>query len=197
MSKRIGILGGMSHESTVKYYDFLHKKYYEKYQNYNYPEIAVFSLNFQKVIDYEQNGDKQGYIKYLLEGIQRLTDAGADFVIMAANSPHAFFQELVEQSKVSMISIAEETIKKAKKERMKRLLLIGIKFTMQSPFYKEVGNKYGIEIVTPSGKEQDRINGVIFNELCLGVFNESSKKRILSIIESYPVDGVILGCQNS
>jgi aspartate racemase len=194
MSKRIGILGGMSHESTLTYYGFFHKKYYEKYHNCDYPEIAVYSLNFQKIIDYEQNGDKQGYIKYLLEGIQRLTDAGADFVIMAANSPHAFFQELEQQSKVPMISIAEETIKKAKKERMKRLLLTGIKFTMQSPFYKEVGKKYGIEIVTPSGKEQDRINGIIFDELCLGVFNESSKKRILSIIESYPLGGVILGC---
>jgi len=194
MSKRIGILGGMSHESTVKYYDFFHKKYYEKYQNYDYPEIAVYSLNFQKVIDYEHNGDKQGYINYLLQGIQGLTNAGADFVIMAANSPHAVFHELEEQSKVPMISIAEETIKKAKKERMKRLLLTGIKYTMQSPFYKEVGKKYGIEIVTPSGKEQDRINGIIFDELCLGVFNESSKKRILSIIESYPLDGVVLGC---
>jgi aspartate racemase len=194
MSKRIGILGGMSHESTVKYYDFFHKKYYEKYQNYDYPEIAVYSLNFQKVIDYEHNGDKQGYINYLMQGIQGLTNAGADFVIMAANSPHAVFPELEEQSKVPMISIAEETIKKAKKERMKRLLLTGIKHTMQSPFYKEVGKKYGIEIVTPSGKEQDRINSIIFDELCLGVFNESSKKRILSIIESYPLDGVVLGC---
>ena len=194
MSKRIGILGGMSHESTLTYYDFFHKKYYEKYHNCDYPEIAVYSLNFQKIIDFEHNGDKQGYIKYLMQGIQGLTNAGADFVIMAANSPHALFPELVEQSKVPMISIAEETIKKAKKDRMKRLLLTGIKYTMQAPFYKEVGKKYGIEIVTPSGKEQDRINSIIFDELCLGVFKENSKKRILSIIESYPLDGVILGC---
>jgi aspartate racemase len=194
MSKRIGILGGMSHESTLTYYDFFHKKYYKKYQNYDYPEIALYSLNFQKVIDYEHNCDKQGYINYLMQGIQGLTNAGADFVIMAANSPHAVFPELEEQSKVPMISIAEETIKKAKKETIKRLLLTGIKYTMQSPFYKEVGKKYGIEIVTPSGKEQDRINSIIFDELCLGVFHESSKKRILSIIESYPLDGVILGC---
>ncbi|UCH97279.1 MAG: amino acid racemase [Candidatus Aminicenantes bacterium] len=194
MSKRIGILGGMSHESTVVYYDFVHKKYYERYKNYNYPEIVVFSLNFQKVINYEHNGDSEGYTGYLLEGIHALVNAGADFVIMSANSPHAFFRELEKQSTVPMISIAEETIKKAKKERMKRLLLTGIKFTMKSHFYKEVGNKYGIEIVTPSGKEQDRIDSIIFDELCLGVFNESSKKRVVSIIESYPVDGVILGC---
>ena len=129
-----------------------------------------------------------------MAGIDSLVNAGADFVIMAANSPHKVFRELEKQSKVPMISIAEETIKKAKKERLKRLLLTGIKFTMKSHFYKDVGKKYGIEIITPSGKEQDRIDGVIFDELCLGVFNESSKKRILNIIESYPVDGVILGC---
>ncbi len=194
MSKRIGILGGMSHESTIKYYDFIHKKYYEKHKDYNYPEIVIFSLNFQKVIDLEHNDDTEAYINYLLEGIQHLVRAGADFIIMSANSPHAVFQELEKQSNVPMISIAEVTIKKAKKEAMKRLLLTGIKFTMKSCFYKDVGKKYGIEIITPSGKEQDTIDRIIFDELCLGIFKESSKKRILDIVESYPVDGVILGC---
>lgn len=194
MSKRIGILGGMSHESTITYYNFIHRKYYEKFQDFNYPEIVIFSLNFKKLIDLEHKGDTEGTVRYLVEGIGQLVKAGVDFAIMAANSPHAFFHEIEKQSGVPLISIAEQTIKKAKEDRLKRLLLTGIKFTMQSAFYKEVGQKYGIEIVTPNGKEQERINGIIFDELCLGVFKESSKRRILDIIESYPVNGVILGC---
>jgi len=194
MSKRIGILGGMSYESTIKYYSYIHQTYYEKYHDYNYPEIVIFSLNFQKVIELENKGDSQASAEYLIKGIRLLANAGAEFVIMAANSPHAFYQEVEKQSNVPMINIAEETMKNAKKDELRRLLLTGIKFTMRAPFYKEVAKKYGIEIVTPNGKEQDRINDIIFNELCLGVFKESSKRRIIDIIESYPVHGVILGC---
>jgi len=184
----------MSHESTITYYSLILQKYYKKHHDYNYPEIVIFSLNFQKVIDFELYGDTEGYIEYLMEGIHALVKAGVDFIIMSANSPHAVFPELEKQAKVPMISIAEETIKKAQHQGMKKLLLTGIKFTMQSPFYKDVGRKYGIEIVTPSVTEQDVIDSIIFNELCIGIFNDDSKNKILDIIENYPVDGVILGC---
>jgi aspartate racemase len=192
--KRIGILGGISHESTIKYYDLILEKYYKKHHDYDYPEIVIFSLNFQKVIDFELDRDTEAYIEYLMEGILCLVNAGVDFIIMAANSPHAVFPELEKQAKVPMISIAEETIKKAQHQGMKKLLLTGIKFTMQSSFYKDVGRMYGIEIVTPSKTEQDVIDSIIFNELCIGIFNRAGKNRILDIIGNYPVDGVILGC---
>ncbi|MEW5996116.1 MAG: amino acid racemase [Candidatus Micrarchaeota archaeon] len=194
MAKRIGILGGISHESTIKYYELILRKYFEKYRDYYYPEMVIFSLGFQKFTDFENNGDKEGYVKYIMEGIRNLENANVDFIIMAANSPHAVFEEVKKMAKVPMISIAEVTAAKAKQEELKKLLLLGIKFTMQSTFYKEVCKRYGIEVMTPSESEQNEINRIIFDELCIGKFKDESKMELLRIIDNYEVEAVILGC---
>lgn len=192
--KRIGILGGISHESTIAYYELIMKKYFEKYKNYYYPEIVIFSLDFQKFTDFEDSKETGAYIRYIVEGIQSLERAGAAFIIMAANSPHAVFEDVQKRARVPMISIAEVAAKEARNRGMKKLLLMGITFTMESPFYKDVCNKHGIEIVTPSEEEQNEINRIIFDELCIGEFRDESKKKLLEIIEAYDIDGVILGC---
>ncbi|MFH1587558.1 MAG: amino acid racemase [Candidatus Diapherotrites archaeon] len=194
MKKRIGILGGMSHESTIKYYELILGKYFETHKDYYYPEVVIFSVDFQKLSDFENNKDMKGYVKYLQRGISSLEKAGAEFIIMAANSPHAVFDEVQKQAAVPMISIAEVTAKKAERDGMKKLLLLGIKFTMQSSFYQNVCKKYGIEIIVPNEQEQDEINRIIFKELVIGKFNEDSKNKLLEIINNYKVDGVILGC---
>ena len=191
---RIGLLGGMSYESTLKYYQLLLEKYYEKEQDYCYPEIVIFSLNFQKVIDYELGDDKEKYIAYLMEGINSLENAGVDFIFMAANSPHAVYKNLKNQSKVPILSIVTATAEVAKKEKMKQLLLLGIKFTMQSTFYQQEFKDFRMEVITPSEREQNEIDTIIFNELVVGIFKEQSKQKLLEIIRNYQVDGVILGC---
>ncbi|MFX1410235.1 MAG: aspartate/glutamate racemase family protein [Promethearchaeota archaeon] len=193
-SKRIGILGGMSYESTIKYYDLILQKYYEKFNNYNYPEIVIFSLNFQKVIDYELGDNRERYIEYLMSGIKALENAGVSFILLAANSPHAVFEDLENQSTIPLLSIVESTAQKAIEEKMKKLLLTGIKFTMQSTFYQNYFKNLGINIITPSNQEQDEINRIIFDELVIGFYRQESKQRLLQIIKNYEVDGVILGC---
>ncbi|HEC39561.1 MAG TPA: amino acid racemase [bacterium] len=192
--KRIGILGGMSYESTMKYYDLILQKYFDIHNDYRYPEIVIFSLNFQKLIDYELGDNKEKYIDYLMSGINSLEKSGVNFIVMAANSPHAVFEELENLSKVPILSIVKATINRAKHENMKKLLLFGIKFTMQSTFYQNYCKKCGIEVITPSDEEQDEINTIIFDELVIGLFKQESKKRIIQIINGYKVDGVILGC---
>ena len=192
--KRIGILGGISHESTIEYYHLIHKKYFEHFGNYYYPEIVIFSLDFQKFTDTEKEGQEDMHLAYMMEGIQALEKAGADFIIMAANSPHAYFERVQKQTKVPMISIAEVTAKRAKEKGMKKLLLTGIKFTMQSRFYPDVCAKYEIQVVTPSDAQQDEIDNLIFQELCRGKFTDQTKQKLISIINQYDVDGVILGC---
>ncbi|MBD3252785.1 amino acid racemase [Candidatus Pacearchaeota archaeon] len=191
--KRIGILGGISYQSTIEYYRLIMEKYFEKFQDYYSPEIVIFNLDFQKFTDFENN-DKENYINYIMEGINSLKNAGVDFIIMAANSPHAVFDEIKEKNKIPMISIAEVTADKAKKLGLKKLLLLGIKFTMQSSFYKEVCNKRNIEVIVPDESEQDEINRIIFKELCSGLFREESKIKLFNIINRYDVGGVILGC---
>lgn len=194
MVKRIGILGGISHESTIKYYELILKKYFENFKNYYYPEIVIFSLDFQKFTDFEDNKDIDGYIDYIMEGINSLQNSKVDFIIMAANSPHAVFDSVKDKAKVPMLSIAEVTAENARQQEIKKLLLLGIKFTMESTFYQKVCNDKGIEVITPNETEQDEINKIIFDELCIGKFTNESKKRLLEIIEGYDVEGVILGC---
>ena len=194
MKRRIGILGGISHKSTARYYELIHEKYFQKHGDYRYPEVVVFSLDFQRFTDLENRGDREGYIGYIVEGVASLERAGVDFIVMAANSPHAVYEEVRERANVTMISIAEVTAQKAKEEGLKTLLLVGIKFTMQSTFYHEVCEKHGIEVITPSEEEQEEIDRMIFDELVIGIFMEESKRRLLEIIEGYDVDGVILGC---
>jgi aspartate racemase len=192
--KKIGILGGMSNESTIKYYDLILQKYYERYQDFHYPEILIYSLNFQKVIDYEMGDDESTYIDYLMIGINSLQNGGVDFIIMAANSPHAVYDKLVQRSQVPILSIVEATAKKAQQEKLRKLLLLGIKFTMQSSFYPEYFAKSGMEVITPSDSEQDVINEIIFDELVIGKLTKQSKNMLLKIVNAYEVDAVILGC---
>lgn len=192
--KRIGILGGISHESTVKYYDLIHERYFERYGDYHYLEVVVFSLDFQRFTDLEDRGDVEGYVAYIMEGIRSLERAGVDFIVMAANSPHAVFDEVQERSEVPLISIVDVVAKAAEKEGLGFLLLTGIRFTMQSTFYQDACSRRGIKVVTPSEAEQTEIDRLIFDELVVGLFREESKRRFLEIIGGYNVDGVILGC---
>jgi len=194
MAKRIGILGGVSAESTVEYYTRLIRGYFARQGNDHYPEIVIYSLDFRHFTNFEDNGDRDGYIAYIMTGIRALERAGAEFILMSANSPHSVFEELETQAVVPMLSIVNATAEDAKRLGLKKLLLLGIKYTMQSTFYQKACRGMGIEIVTPVESEQDEINGIIFEELARGIFRDETKQRLLQIIAGYPVDGVILGC---
>jgi aspartate racemase len=194
MTKRIGILGGISAESTIEYYSRIIRGYYERRHDDHYPETVIFSLDFQRFTDFENAGDRPGYIAEIMSGIRALESAGVDFVIMAANSPHAVFDDVEAQARVPMLSIVRVTAEEARARGLRKLLLLGIKFTMQSSFYQDTCHESGIEVITPSEPEQDEINRIIFDELTRGIFKDASRARLLAIIGQYSVDGVILGC---
>jgi aspartate racemase len=194
MTKRIGILGGISAESTKEYYSRIIRGYYERRHDDHYPETVIFSLDFQRFTDFENAGDRPGYIAEIMSGIRALESAGVDFVIMAANSPHAVFDDVAAQARVPMLSIVRVTAEEARARGLRKLLLLGIKFTMQSSFYQDTCRELGIEVITPSEAEQDEINRIIFDELTRGIFKDASRARLLAIIGQYPADGVILGC---
>ena len=194
LPKKIGILGGISHESTIKYYELILKKYYELKGDYYYPEIIIYSLDFQKFTDFEDNGDKESYIKYIMEGIYSLENSGADFIIMSANSPHSVYDEVKNLTKLPMISIVEAVGEKAKEKGLKKILLLGIKYTMENGFYENYLNQFGIDVIVPSEDERVLINDIIFDELTIGIFRDNSKEKLINIIKKYDVEGVILGC---
>ena len=192
--KRIGILGGMSPISTIKFYDLLIKKHFERNKNHAYPEIVIFSVNFDRIIKLQESNDVKAYVKELMVGIDSLQKAGADFVVIPSNTPHMVFDELQRKSNIPLLSIVKITANKAKNLGMKKLLLLGTKFTMQSNFYRDEFEKLRIEIVAPSLDEQSKINKIIYDELVNGIIKEESKKKILDTVKNYDVDGIILGC---
>ncbi|GED15653.1 aspartate racemase [Aneurinibacillus migulanus] len=194
MKKTIGILGGISLASTIQYYKKITDLYYEQYNDYYYPEIRINSLDFQHFTDLENEHRTEEYIDYIAKGIHALEKSGAEFVIMGANSPHSVFNEVVNKINVPMISIVESTAKRATELKLDKVLLTGIKYTMQSNFYQEVFKKYNIDVITPNETHQDEINSIIFDELVINIVSDQTRKRMLDIIQSYDVEGVILGC---
>lgn len=196
--RRIGILGGISHESTVVYYQRLMAGYYARFHDAYYPEIIICSLDFQRFTDMEDRGEMAAYVDYIVEGLDRLTAAGAEVALMAANSPHAVYDEVARRTALPLVSIVDVTAQAAVRNDAKRLLLLGIKFTMQASFYAEACAHHGIEVVTPDEADQDVLNRLIFDELALGHFGETQRANLLCIIQRAAqhtdFDGVILGC---
>jgi len=192
--KRIGILGGISPESTRLYYERIVQAYHARQGDYYYPEIVIFSLNFQRFTDLENRGDTEGYVGEIMAGVEALQRAGVDFALMAANSPHAAFELISQRASVPLLSIVDVTLDHAQRLGLKGLLLLGIKFTMQASFYPEACARRGIELLVPAEEEQDEIDRIIFQELAVGRVLPASRARLLQIIAGYDVEGAILGC---
>ncbi len=190
--KKIGIVGGLSPESTLLYYNHIVKKYYETKGDYNFPEIIIYSLSFGKFSGALKN---RKAAKEILKALKALKKAGADFAIITANTPHIFFDEIAAESPLPIISIIDATVEKAKEYGLKKLLLLGTIFTMESEYFKNEYEKNGIEIVVPNMEERKVVNEIIFKELAKGLVMEESRKRLLEIIDGYnEADGIILGC---
>lgn len=192
--KKIGILGGISLSSTIEYYRSITSLYYERFADYYYPEIVVNSLNFQYFTDLENSGKMDEYKAYILKGLLDLKNAGADFAIMAANSPHSVLNQILDKSPLPILSIMESVAKRALELGIRRILLTGILYTMNSDFYPKELERYGIETILPNNEEKSVINNIIFQELVLGRISSQSKERFLSIINAYYIDAVLLGC---
>ena len=190
--KKIGILGGLGPESTIAYYEFITHKYYEKYGNYQYPEIIIYSVSFEEFIDKEYKiADK------VKEAIMSLHKAGADFVVAACNSVHIVYNEIADELPIPWLSIIDATAEEIQKEHLKKVGLLGTIFTMSKDFYKKGLLKQGIEAITPDGNDQKRINGIIYQELVLKKVKDSSRREIQEIIkklERKGAEGIVLAC---
>lgn len=192
--KRIGILGGVSHYTTLEYYRRIMELYKKKYNDINYPEIIIYSLSHGQFKKYEDNLQVEEYIDYLSQGIKGLINSGAEIIALAANSAHSVIYELTSRFDIPIISAIDSAFNEAQRLRIKKGLLLGIKFTMQSTFYQDRFKRGFIDLETPNGKEQDIINNIIFNKYNGQDIDPVSIDTILRIISNYPVDGVILGC---
>jgi aspartate racemase len=194
MYQHLGILGGISHVSTGAYYERIVTQFQMKSPDGSYPEITIASLDFGRFTDYETEDSRAQYIDYIIAGLERLHGAGAGLALIAANSPHAVFEDVQLRSPLPLISIVEPTVVAAAERGLDRLLLLGIEFTMQNTFYHNAALGRAIEVRSPNTNHQAEVEAIIFDELCRNDIRDSSRERLLDIIDSYDVEGVILGC---
>jgi len=197
--KKIGILGGMAPESTVEYYRVITTLCRQRGMGYRYPVIIVYSLNFQEFISLVESGNLPEVIDLLCEAIDSLSHAGADFALMASNTPHMVFKEVAARSPIPLLSIVEETGKTAKTSGFTRVGLFGTRFTMQADFYSNVlSTKYGIAVVTPEKSDQDYIHHKIMAELVNGYIVEETRQELSRItrtmVDREGIEALVLGC---
>ena len=179
----VGIIGGIGPESTVEYYRGLIAGYRQLRPDGSYPSIILNSLDVTKLLAW-MNANQLGEVTdYLVDALQKLVRAGADFAIIAANTPHIVFDEIQQRSPIPLVSIVEATSAEAEQRGISKAALLGTRFTMQARFYPDVFSRKGIKLVVPSKDEQDYIHDKYVDELLKNVFLAETRERLLEIIE--------------
>ena len=193
----VGIIGGIGPESTVEYYRLLISGYRQLRPDGSYPSILLNSLDVSKLLAWMGAGQLSEVSDYLVDGLQKLVRAGADFGIIAANTPHIVFDEVQRRSPIPLVSIVEATCAEAEKRGISKVALLGTRFTMQAHFYQDVFSRKGITLVVPPEDEQLYIHEKYVGELLIGVFLPETREKLLEIIEGVKrrdqIQAVILG----
>jgi aspartate racemase len=194
--KTVGIVGGLGPESTIDYYRSIISVYRRKVADGSYPSIVIISLDVDKALRLVTSNDLQQLADYFAGSIRSLADAGADFALLSANTPHVVFNEVSRLSPIPLISIVEATCEEVARRGLKRVSLLGTRFTMIGRFYPESGEKHGIVLVPPSQEEQAYIHDKYVNELVNGIFLPETRDRLQQIIaiqkQRDRIEGVIL-----
>ena len=195
--RKIGILGGMSPESTTLYYEHITRTYTARFGDYGYPEILIYSVNFQKFADWQHSGQWNLAAREMAEALERLHVAGADFGLIATNTMHIVFDEVQRAVKMPLLSIIQATADSIVAAGIRSVGLLGTKFTMTEPFFRNGLERSGMKALVPEAGDQQRINEVIYQELCRGEIRPSSRQLFLEIIEGLRgrgAEGIVLGC---
>lgn len=196
--KRIGIIGGIGPESTVDYYKLIINFFNENGADLGYPEIIIYSANLADLMKILEAKDWEGLTDWLLEKVVSLHKAGAEFAVIGSNTPHIVFDKVNSKSPIPMLSIIEETRKRAQKIGSKKLGLLGTKFTMESDFFKKPFGDNEMAVVVPDKEDQELIHHRLFSEIELGIIKDSTRGELLSIvkkmIDRHSIDALILGC---
>ena len=195
--KTIGLIGGMSWESTVTYYKIINETVKEKLGGLHSAKCILYSIDFQEIEECQANGNWEKSGEILGEAANNLEKAGADFIVICTNTMHKVINQIKEKISIPILHIAEMTAEKILEKRLKNIALLGTKYTMEQDFYKSKLIEKGINVIIPDKNDIEIINKVIYDELCLGTINSNSKKKFLEIVDklrSKGAEGIILGC---
>lgn len=195
--KRIGLLGGMSWESTVTYYQMINEAVKRRLGGLHSAELVLYSVDFAEIEKCQAEGDWERSGEILGEAAAALERAGAEMILICTNTMHKVAPQIQANIQVPLVHIAEATADELNRRGIRRAALLGTKYTMTQDFYKVKLVEAGIEVLVPDEADMETVNDVIYQELCLGEIRAESKEKFLAIIrrlESQGAEGVILGC---
>lgn len=196
--KKIGLIGGISWVSTSDYYTLINKGINEKLGGLNFSECLIYSFNYADIKRNNDANDWETTFKMLFKGCEFLKSGGAEAIVLCANTMHLIADKLQEAIDLPVIHIAAETADAIQKQDIKKVGLLGTKFTMELDFFKDKLTQKGIETIIPTSEEdKDFIHYTIFEELGRGIVTDETKKRYLEIANQLiqnGAEGLILGC---
>ena len=195
--KTIGLIGGMSWESTASYYQLINETIKEKLGGLHSAKILLYSVDFAEIERYQASGDWDKSAEVLSQIAQNLEQAGADFIVICTNTMHKVAPQIQKTISIPILHIAQATADALLENGIKKVGLLGTKYTMTQDFYKEKLFEAGLDVVIPDQAGVEEVNRIIYDELCLGQIEESSKQAYLAIIDDLKnagAEAVILGC---
>lgn len=191
----VGLVGGIGSESTIDYYRRILATW-EREAPGTSPSIVIDSLDVRLGLRLVEK-DRPAFIEYMIASVQRLAAAGVDFVAMTANTPHVVFDEIKARATVPLLSIVETCAEEARRRGLKRLALLGTRFTMEAPMYPEVFARYGMTVIAPNDAERALVHDRYVNQLLNGEFRDDTRQEFLALIgrlrDEERIDGLILG----
>ena len=195
--KTIGLIGGMSWESTVTYYQVINETIKKQLGGLHSAKCILYSVDFDEIEKYQANGEWDKSADVLSEAAQALERAGVGYIVICTNTMHKVVPEIGRRIHIPILHIADMTAVQLKKQGIRKVGLLGTKYTMQQDFYKNILIRQGIEVIIPNDDDVDVVNRIIYDELCLGKILEESKAVYLDIIHELArngAQGIILGC---
>jgi aspartate racemase len=196
--KTIGLLGGMSWESTIGYYRIINEGVKQRLGGFHSAKIAMYSVDFEPIEELQRRGDWQTMGDILAAAARGIEAAGADFLLICTNTMHKVEPQIADALSIPVLHIADATAAELGRCGIKTVGLLGTAFTMEQEFYKDrLSQRHGLTVLVPGPAERQRVHDIIFNELCLGTVKDTSRQVYLDIIDSLATRGaeaVILGC---
>lgn len=196
--KTIGLLGGMSWESTESYYRLINEGVKARLGGLHSAKIAMVSVDFEEIEQLQHSGDWKATATILSDAAQRIEAAGADFLLICTNTMHKVAPEIEQAIAIPLLHIADATARHVRDAGIETVGLLGTSFTMEQEFYRgRLADKHGIRVLVPDKADRDLVHAVIYNELCLGKIRAASRNKYVRVIEALAgrgAEAVILGC---
>lgn len=196
--KTIGLIGGMSWESSILYYRLINREVNRRLGGLHSAQVLINSVDFAPIEALQHQGDWDAAAAILIDAAQGLEAAGADFFLIATNTMHRVADEVAAAVDIPLLHIADATGKLLQGDKVRRIGLLGTAFTMELDFYRNrITERFGIDVIVPEMHDRQMVHDIIYQELCQGQVDDASREVYLAIIERMRpegIDGVILGC---